>query len=186
MLTKSDGCRFAFRARYVRNIYPVCNKRSRSDLWPLLLVSARRRRPRRRGGLMVYRPSFSLSFLFRNWSQPLLIRSPTFFTDTCVMPQGCKRRSWISKILLTYLTGCKKPQKHALFNVFFTEWPHVFDHCAKTVWARRMPITDLSSTINCLSFNTTLITVVWVVFQNTARNQWPFCECFPKSTWLTN
>ena len=57
------------------------------------------------------------------------------------MTPGCQRRSWISKILLTYFIGCRKQLKNAFFHMFFTRWPHVFDRCAKTVCARRNPKT---------------------------------------------
>ena len=63
------------------------------------------------------------------------------FTDTRVMTLGCQRRSWISKFLLTYFTGCKRPLKMH-FHVFFTGWLHVFDRCAKTVCARWNPKQD--------------------------------------------
>ena len=144
-----------------------------------LLVSAQATWRRQPGWLMVYLWSFFLSFylylfifLSRNWSQPLHIRSPKFFTNSRVMTQGCQRGPWISKILLTYFTGCKKPLKKAFFHVFFTGWPHVFDRCAKMVCARRNPKTTVSSTMNYLSADITLITVVLVVLQITAWENW--------------
>ena len=70
----------------------------------------------------------------------------------------------------------QKTAKKARFHVFFTGWPHVFVHCAKTVWARRNSKTDLSSTMNYLSLTITLITVVWVVLQITAWNHWSNSE----------
>ena len=140
---------------------------------------------------MVYRWSFIiLSFFIPGVisAQPLVIRSPNCFTDTRVMIQGCKRMSRISKILVTYLTGCQKPLK-CIFYVFFTGWPHIFVHCANTVWARRNLKTDLSSTMNYLSWDITLVTVVWaVILQITAWNHWSnsekLCSDLMAASWL--
>ena len=73
---------------------------------------------RQRGWLMVYRPSFFLfSFLFRNWSQPILIRS-----SKCFYPHTNHDPGLSTQVLnfenLTYFTGCKKPQKNAFFTCF--------------------------------------------------------------------
>ena len=61
-----------------------------------------------------------------------------------------------------------KTAKNAFFRVFFTGLPHVFDRCAKTVCARRNPKTNVSPTMNYLSFDTSMNTVVLVVLQITA------------------
>ena len=65
-----------------------------------------------------------LWFTGRLFFIPELISAVTYpiaeicFTDTRVMTLGCQRRSWISKILPTYFTGCKKPQKKHFSRVF--------------------------------------------------------------------
>ena len=104
------------------------------------------------------------------------------------MTQGCQRRSWISKSLLTYFIGCKKQLKKAFFHVFFTGCPHVFDRCAKTVCARRNPKTNVSSTLNYLASDITMITVVLVVLQITAWENWlnskKVCSSLMATSWL--
>src|SRR5208282_1380948 len=72
---------------------------------------------------VIYNGLFYLSFLiFIFYSGTDLSRylsdRRNFFTDTRVMTQGCQRGSWISKLLLTYLTGCKKPLKNIFSRVF--------------------------------------------------------------------
>ena len=90
--------------------------------------------------------------------------------------------------VVTYFTGCKKPPKNANFHVFFTGWPHIFVHCANTVWARGNLKADLSSTMNYLSLNITLVTVVWAVLQITAWNHWSnsekLCSVLMATSWL--
>ena len=87
------------------------------------------------------------------------------------MSQGFKRRVRFQTYWLL-ISQDAKTAKNARFHVFFTGWPHVFDHCAKTVCARRNPKTNVSSTINYISSDTTLITVVLVVLQITAWENW--------------
>ena len=102
-------------------------------------------------------------FLFRNWSQPLLIRSPKFLLPTHVswlrvVNVGLEFRK--SYLLISH--GAKKPPKKPFSRVFHCR-PHVFDLRAKTGCARRNPKTNVSSTMNYLSSDITLITVVLVV-----------------------
>ena len=75
---------------------------------------------RQRGWLMVYRPSFSFFLFFYSGTDlsRYLSDRRIFFTDTRVMTLGCKRRSWISNILLTYFTGWNKPLKMPFFTCF--------------------------------------------------------------------
>ena len=72
--------------------------------------------------------------------------------------------------------------------MFFTGWPHVFDLCAKTFCARRNPKTNVSSTMNYLSSDMTLISVVLVVLQITAWENWSnskkVCSSLIATSWL--
>ena len=95
-----------------------------TTLW-IYLVSAQATWRRQRGWLIVYLWSF-LSFFISififfypgtDLSRNLSDRR-NFFTDTSVMTQGCQRGSWISKILLTYFIGWKKPLKKHFFTCF--------------------------------------------------------------------
>ena len=138
-----------------------------------LLVSARRRDVASVAGLWFTDRLFLFFFYYSGTDlSRYLSDRRNFFTITRVITSGCQRRSWISKILLTYFTGCNKPLKNAFFHVLFTGWPHVFDRCAKTVFARRNLKTNVSSTMNYLSSDITLITVVLVILQITAWENW--------------
>ena len=81
---------------------------------------------------MVFYSSFFFSFFI-----PEVISAVTypiaeyFFTDTRVMAPGCQRTSRISKILVTYLTWCKKPQKMQFFT-FFSLGDLTFSFTAQT------------------------------------------------------
>ena len=74
------------------------------------------------------------------------------------------------------------------FHVFFTEWLHVFDRCTKTVCARQNPKTNESSTMNYLSYDIILITVVLVVLQITTwenlSNSKKICSSLMATSWL--
>ena len=79
---------------------------------------------------------FFLSFLLRNWSQPLLIRSPKFFYRLTCHDPGLSTQVLNFENLTYLLYRVQKTAKNAFFHVFFTGWPHVFDRCAKTVCAK--------------------------------------------------
>ena len=143
-----------------------------SLLGVFFLVSARRRDVASVAGLW-FTDRLLFFFLFFIYSGSNLSRylsdRRNFLTDTRVMDPTCQRTSRISKICVIDLCHrVQKTAKKADFHVFFTGWPHFFDRCTKTVCARRHPKTNMSSTMNYLSSDTTLITVVLVVLQITA------------------
>ena len=82
----------------------------------------------------------------------------------------------------------QKNAKNCIFSRVFTGWPHVFNRCAKTVCARRNPKTNVSSMMNYLSSNITLITVVLVVLQIAAWENWSnskkVCSSLMATSWL--
>ena len=92
------------------------------------------------------------------------------------------------RISLLLISKGAKTAKKGKFSRFVHWWPHVFVHCANTVWARRNSKTDLSSTMNYLSLAITLVTVVWVVLQITAWNHWSnsvkLCSALMATSWL--
>ena len=114
---------------------------------------------------MVYRWSFFL-FLFI----PVEISAVTYAIAEIFYRHTCHEPGLSTQVLnfenLTYLFHrVQKTAKKCLFHVFFTGRPHDFDRCAKTVCARRNAKTNVSSTMNYLSSDTTMITVVLVVLQ---------------------
>ena len=110
--------------------------------WLYCIISQRAATWRcQRGWLIVYRWSFFLSFFIPELISAVSYKSAELFLPTHVSWLRVVNARLEFRLYICIISqGAKNAQK-CIFHVFFTGWLHVFDHCAKTGWARRNPKT---------------------------------------------